>query len=190
MISYFSTDRENIARRQDILDDPSTPNVDEKDSFFVLSGQEEASGVEFDLQVDFTDSWNAIFGGSFFDANTVSNIQDPAQVGLPPQDVVMNSFNFQTVYKFNSGSLKGWSFSVGGYWRDNFRTEGNANQIKVQTDDHYILNAFVRRAFEWNGRDVTVTLSVNNLLDERGYIINGETFGPPLMAWLTAKYKF
>lgn len=142
-VAYFWQERANIPNR--ITE--RNPVTGAQESYFVLAGVVEHNGIEFDLVWDATPEVQLMLNGSFFDAQTVQNLQTPAEVGRPPEDTIQNMLSWQARYSSRSGMLKGWTFGFGGYWHDSARAEGNFAKLNVQFDDHYILTGFVARSF-------------------------------------------
>jgi outer membrane receptor protein involved in Fe transport len=176
-LSYFNEKRTNI------------PNRIGQTSFFELTGEDQSKGWDFNLVYDATTNLQVMFGGSFFDAKTISNPADVTQVGLPPQDVCPSSLFWQSTYKFTN-SLKGFSVGLGGFWHDDYPTESATAKRHERTDDVVIWDAFARYSFKVAGHDAHVGLTVTNLTDKRGYILVQETFGPPRMVRATFTYEF
>lgn len=189
MLTYFQTERSNIPRRRDIADDPSTPE-DEQFSFFVLSGLEESTGIEFEVVWDITDNWQLLFNGTFMDAEIVSNEADPIFEGTTPQDIVEDSLNFHTIYRFEEGIMKGVEIGGGGYWHDESHTEGNYERRNVVTDDHYIVDFWIKKRVRLNEKDLTLALNVDNLFDKEEYVKKQEVFGPDRRVRLSARMDF
>jgi outer membrane receptor protein involved in Fe transport len=176
-ISYFNEERSNIPQRIG------------QTSFFELSGKDRSRGVDFNAVYTPVRAWALRFGGSFFDAKTISNPSDVTQVGLPPQDVCPYSLNGQITY-YGQQELKGFSAGLGGFWHDDYPTESATNKRHERTDDVTILDAFARYAFKLGGHQAAFTLNVTNLTDKRAYIINQEAFGMPRMIRAMISYEF
>jgi iron complex outermembrane recepter protein len=176
-VSYFDEKRTNIPIR---IGQTST---------FELSGEDESKGVDFTFDFTPMPAWSFKFGGSFFDAKTVSNQADPTQVGRAPQDVCPQSLNGQITYR-GQGDWKGFSTGIGGFWHNDYPTEQATNKRHERTDDVVLLDGFARYAFKLGGRQAAFTVNVTNLTDKRAYIVNQEAFGLPRMIRGTLSYEF
>jgi iron complex outermembrane receptor protein len=176
-LSYFNERRTNI------------PNRIGQTSFFELTGEDQSKGWDFNLIYDPSAHFQLMFGGSFFDAKTISNPADVTQVGLPPQDVCPSSLFWQGTYRFTN-ALKGFSMGLGGSWHDDYPTESASNKRRERTDETVIWDAFARYAFKLGRHNAHVSLTVTNLTDKRGYIMVQETFGAPRMLRGSFTYEF
>jgi iron complex outermembrane receptor protein len=176
-LSYFNERRTNI------------PNRIGQTTFFELTGEDQSKGWDFNFDYDATKNLQVMFGGSFFNAKTISNPADVTQVGLPPQDVCPSSLFWQSTYKFTE-AFKGFSVGLGGFWHNDYPTESATTKRHERTDDVVIWDAFARYSFKIDGHDAHLALTVTNLTDKRGYILVQETFGPPRMVRGTFTYEF
>jgi iron complex outermembrane receptor protein len=104
-------------------------------------------------------------------------------------------------YQFTKGTMKGWTFGLGGEWMSPREyqsglthgggqriTDANGNIVLLKTPAQLTVNTMIRYAFKLQDHDASVQLNVNNLLDDRK--LYGLIYAAPLTARLEFDYKF
>ncbi len=184
-ITYFDLSRENVAVRINIADDPSTPDIDERESFFEISGEENSKGFEFVFAYDPVDHLQLLLSGSFYDPKVVSDANDPRRIGLEPEDQVSSSLSFLTTY-----TREDWDFGMSVNWRDDAPTQSRYDRRNVRTDDYVLVNLFAKYRFKMMDHDAEFSVNIDNALDKREYINIQGSFGQPLQAKAGLKVFF
>ncbi len=189
-LSYFDMNRTNIPRRRNIPDNPDTPE-DEQRSFFVISGEEESSGIEWTMFYQPTENLSINFQGTLSDPKVVSNEEDPRIEGLRMEDTVDDAVSITTRYSFNDGAMEGVVLGVSGYWRNEGIDDSRYVRRFRQTSDMYVLNAFVSKDIKlFNDVDSTVRLDVRNLLDADDKIVSQGTYERGRYVFGTLEMRF
>ncbi len=140
-------------------------------------GEEQSKGVEFDLRVNPTKSWQAIFGYTFIDA-TITEDTNPRRVGAMTRNTPRHAFNVWSRYDISSGRARGLGLGLGLIYRGDRAgsfpdQEVRGNPIPgepfpsavLQLPSYFRADAgvyFVKSRYE-------LTLRVNNLFDEIYY---------------------
>lgn len=123
----------------------------------VDTGQQETNGLEADVYMQITRSWQVNVGGSVIDVTTPNNIF--------PRGSAKKTANFATSYRISTGKLKGLAFGAGGAYKGKFNVETPALTDRVA---RYYLPGY-RNANGWisyTWQRYRFQLNVTNLTDE------------------------
>jgi outer-membrane receptor for ferric coprogen and ferric-rhodotorulic acid len=158
-------------------------------TFFVNAGEVESKGWEVEAVGSLWQGYEVQAGYTRLD--TVY-LRDATNVGLvfdtwEPR----HSVKLWGVRRFEGGAAKGLTLGLGGNYAARTRSGNGAAAIRAQ-DSYVVLNAMVGYRF---GEDFSVSLNLNNLLDETYYTRLGGTntynsFGEPFSATLGVSVKY
>lgn len=152
----------------------------------VGSGLVESKGFEMEANGRFARNWT-FNGGYTYNKNEVLGDTDPALVGTQFIAVIPeHSVKMFTNYEFEAGVLDGFSVGGGVTWN------GQAAGVNVTQDSYVVLG--LRMGYELSER-ASITLNVNNLLDEEYYenirdARFGNYYGAPRSAFLRVRVDY
>jgi iron complex outermembrane receptor protein len=151
----------------------------------VQTGELKVRGIEVEIAAQPTKAWKILAGYTYQDAY-ISEDADPSLVGNQLQNVPKNIFSLWTAYNFGTES-QGLTVG-GGVFYSSDRPTLNANTLF--TPSYWRLDAFA--AYKFSPKTQLI-LNVNNVLDEKYYVVGG--FGmihpqPPREVFLTLNHKF
>lgn len=183
-LTYFDITREDIPRTITIvLPDGST----EEET--LLSGEEEANGVDFDFFYRPTDNWQVQLSGAWIDSEVVSNSDDPLLEGRQNVDAPQYQLKLFTSYAFTEGGLKGLTIGGGADYQDDVPTEARSNRFLRRTDVRTLFDLFAKYRFRMGEQDTELQLNVENLFDEE-YVDRSSNWGDPFEVKLTYRVFF
>ncbi|ACB74571.1 TonB-dependent siderophore receptor [Opitutus terrae] len=116
--------------------------------------------------------------------------------GLPMDDTPENQATLWVNYKFTEGTMKGWSFGAGGWWEDERSIypaygqnalDNQGNPIFLSTKARTSVNAMVRYEFLLRGRESSVQLNVDNVLNDRD--LYGFIYAAPIRWQLSFNHR-
>jgi hypothetical protein len=94
-------------------------------------------------------------------------------------------------YKFTGGPLKGLTAGLAVNYNDAYPTNNTslANSLRL-TSEIALVDIFFNHESKFMGRAVSYNLKVTNVLNERIYADFNGTWGNPLAAQATVRFKF
>ena len=151
----------------------------------VQTGELKVRGIEVEIAAQPIKPWKVVAGYTYQDAY-ISEDVDPSLVGNQLQGVPKSIFSLWTAYNFGSES-QGLTVGGGAFYSSD-RPTLNANTLF--TPSYLRFDAFATYKFT---EKTQLTLNVNNILDEKYYVVGG--FGmihpqPPREVLLTLNHKF
>jgi iron complex outermembrane receptor protein len=148
------------------------------ESYWVNSGEEEAKGVELELQWNVTPQFEVYFTYMNFDGKLVSKAQASA-AGEPGADIPRSpekSGQITLKYRFaKDSSLKGLRFGLTGTYKDAAPIKTNYTAPTIMSDEYFVLNGFIRYKLPTD-LDTDLFLNFRNLLDKE-YILPNNNYG-------------
>ena len=121
--------------------------------------------------------------------------------GLPMDDTPEHQFTAWTNYAFTKGRLKGLSLGLGGYYESprlylsglthgggQQITDRNGKPVMLRTKARENVDLMVRYAFKLDGRETTVQLNVNNVLNDQK--LYGLIYSAPTTARVEVTHRF
>jgi len=182
--TYFDITREDIPRTLTIvLPDGST------DEETLLSGEEEAKGVDFDFFYRPVENWQIQLAGAWIDSEVVSNRDDPLLEGRQNVDAPKFQLRMFTSYEFAGGPLDGLSVGGGIDYQDDVPTEARSNRFLRKTDVRTLFDLFAKYRFRMAERDMELQVNVENLFDEE-FVARSSNFGDPFEFKVTYRVFF
>jgi len=129
-------------------------------------GSEQSQGFELELDASPLPGWQIISGYTYTDA-TVTDSDEPLEVGAQLQNAPKNTFNIWSRYDFSSGPLKNLGVGIGyayigdrvGYLPSPAEPTNLLDLPSYQTVDLGFYYSF--------GDDLDMTLKISNLFDEQ-----------------------
>lgn len=174
-LAAFHIVRENLAQG-----DPLNPG------FSIRVGEQTSQGVEFELAGELAPGWNVTSGIGYVEGEITEDV-NPANIGRDIRGLRNWSVGLFTTYDFQSGPLK--DFGIG---------MGVRHLSDVTYSEGVSANGFTRVdavAYYRPSENLSIQLNIGNLFDET-YIesgtalSNGNNFGAPRNATLTANFRF
>jgi len=157
-------------------------------SYWISGGEEEAAGVELELNWKINSQWEVYAAAIQFDGKLVASSGN----GMPGQDIPRSpekSALLTVKYDFaQDSSLKGLKIGLSGSYTEGApsdRTYGNAN---LRTDDYAILSGFASYKLPVD-QNISVSVNVRNLLDEE-YLKSNLRYGSPRSFSAKVAYRF
>ncbi|MDQ8182916.1 TonB-dependent receptor [Pelagicoccus sp. SDUM812005] len=150
-ISLFKIKKENVVR-SDFDPDTFGQLVDITD--------DESKGVDVELNMNLTESWQALVGYSYLDAEVVNG--KSTAVGLNLEGAAPHKFTLWTSYGFDNG------FRFGGgviHAEGRIQQYGNSVNRLIYEDGYTEVNLFARYETEFNEYPVSFGLNVSNATD-------------------------
>lgn len=166
---YFDQTRENIARsffvRESFVGGVTSEDV--LATYSLASGEENAKGIELSADWFISEAWVFTASAQFSDGEVVSNPEAPQEEGFglvrSPEDMV----SVWTKYDFAQDSaLQGLSLGLGASYNSSTRIRPNFNDLYRVSDPYTNVRLMVRYGYEGFGLQHSITLNVENLLDE------------------------
>jgi iron complex outermembrane recepter protein len=176
--AVFNVARDNVAT----LFTPSTgPNAGVQ---LVVFDSQLTNGEEVSLDAKVTDQWHILANATHQEAVVTTAPNAVATVGNRPQGVPANMANAWSVYKFSIADLAGFSFGIGGNYRD--RTWSDTTN--VNSAPGFLIGNLM---FGWENPNWGVALNVKNFTNKLYFVAAngaGGFVGEGLGAYLTVKY--
>jgi iron complex outermembrane recepter protein len=176
--AVFNVSRDNVAT----LFTPSTgPNAGVQ---LVVFDSQLTNGEEVSLIAKVTDQWSLLANATHQEAVVTTAPNAVTTVGNRPQGVPANMANAWSVYKFSIADLAGFSFGVGGNYRD--RTWSDTTN--VNSAPGFLIGNLM---FGWENPNWGVALNVKNFTNKLYFVAAngaGGFVGEGLGAYLTVKY--
>jgi outer membrane receptor protein involved in Fe transport len=193
-IGYFQVERNGIVRNTYMLKPidasryiPATFNPANPPVFVgltgltipTLSGQEESSGFEFELNFRPTRNWDIYLGVSLMSSEVLSNDQDVSSIGRPLPFTPDDSANLVVKYTFTEGVLKKLSLGAGlDYWSTSYYASSFASRYS-RSGPETIYSVFATyEVFSRNDYKGRLRLNIDNLEDTI-YADKGFRWGQP-----------
>jgi iron complex outermembrane receptor protein len=177
-LTYFQLINEGIPS---LVDDPDG-------NYYVSGGEEEATGVELELNWKINPQWEIYASAIQFDGELVS----PAGAGSPGQDLPKTpekAAQMTVTYKFaKDSSLNGLRVGLSGTYTEGAPTDGSYGNPDLRSDDYALLNGFVSYILPINRR-IAVSVNVRNLFDE-SYLKSNLRYGSRRSVSAKLTYKF
>lgn len=155
---------------------------------FRSSGLQRSDGIELEINGILQPGWNLSFGGVLLDAKFLGNKDEDPNAGRAPEGAADWQLGLFTSYEFQTGSLRGLGAGLGFYAIDDrgIRNQDNLLEGYERVDVSLFYNRF---------ENTQIALQVRNVFDktyvETAYDAAGPaSFGSPLAALLTVRYKF
>ncbi|MTF38697.1 TonB-dependent siderophore receptor [Cyanobacterium aponinum] len=146
-LSLFDITKSNI-----LTTDPDNPD------FSVQVGEQQSSGVEFNIVGEILPGWNIIAGYAYTDAKITKDNTFPEGNRLPR--VPYNSANLWTTYEIQKGNLTGLKFGAGVFFVGN-RTGDLNNTFEIPSYARVDAGIFYTRD------NFQAALNIKNLFDTR-----------------------
>jgi iron complex outermembrane receptor protein len=176
-ISYY-----NIDVTDKVMTDPTTYISS------IQGGEVNSNGVEISFTANPIKGLNVIAGYSYNDSEVTKDIIDDSYLGYRPEQAGPSTLvNFWANYSFSDGTLKGFGLGFGGNYASEFNVLHRKTTGSFTLPDYTILNT----ALSYNSDQFTISLKVNNVLNEK-YYSGWSTVTPQRLRSLTAglTYKF
>lgn len=184
-LGIYRIERANIARRD-------TPRERELNitPLWVMGGLQRTEGA--DLDVTYSPMPNLQFVLTYshmWFAETVADPQTPQQVGVRLRNAPKHAVGLFGKYTFTSGALKGFYFGASGQYRSPFNFHDSWD-VPAKVENYRIVDLLFgyRKTLE-DGREMKVSLNVNNIFDER-YLDFQYLWSDPTMVRLTLDFRF
>lgn len=196
--AYFTTTNNNIIRNITVGPTPDAygiwfPNLDAAtvariaalpvgerlDEFQVQSGEEEASGYEFELSGSPIKGWDIRTTFTILDAKLLADPSAPQAVGRVLPNSPKNNFNIFTRYRF-SGNLEG--LFIGGsadYFSERFSGAPQSGNAGLRSRPRTLINGFAGYRITSGDRSYRLQLNVQNVTDV--FDTEGSNLGAPLL---------
>ena len=199
--SVFQLDRENIVIN-DIVRRESDPRNQDSDPnnnvfFSAPSGLERSQGLEMDLIYSPTRQFQLLVGYSYmWQAEQVSNpsllpgtYEHRILIGRRLRSAPEHNFRTFGKYTFNEGLLKGTSVGLGVRYTGEHEALSQNAAFDLTNEASTVVDAFVSYRTQIAGQKISLTLSIDNLLDE-AYIIGNRHYGDPFKAVLRSRLEW
>ncbi len=163
-IALFEIDKENVVR-SDFDPDTFGQLVDITD--------DQSKGVDVDLTINFTDSWQTLVGYSYLDAEVVAG--QSTAVGLNLEGAAPHKFTLWTSYGFDNG------FRFGGgliHAEGRIQQYGNSVNRLIYEDGYTEVNLFARYETTVGEYPLSFGLNVSNVTDTLYLQSRGGTNNP------------
>lgn len=188
-VSFFKIERFNVVAPLVVFPDgPNAPETSFRADRYIAG--EESQGFEVNLLVAPVPSWQIILNYAYIDAKR----NDPERVGTWSEDfdrmipgVPKNQFSAWTKYRFTE-QMNGLSVGGGIIWQDK-RSGGLTRDDMIILDSFTRVDLFAQYSFDAWGLDNSLTVNVENVLDER-YFRPGPILERPLNVKITYRIKF
>jgi len=177
----YQQERANIARQFFVRESNVAGELSEQ----VIVAYQLASGVEQSKGVEMTLNWNpsrtlAVFAsGVISNGEVKSNPEAPQEVGFQLVRSPERMWNFWVRYAPATGALQGLVTGVGATYRNATRTRPELNDRYRLSDEYTLARAMVAYEFGSTKRKHTISLNVENLLDEE-YVAENAILSEPL----------
>jgi iron complex outermembrane receptor protein len=182
-VTYFDLTNQGLPRQVPSSESPTGQG------YWINSGEENAKGVELELQWNVTTKLEVYLSLTQFDGELVS---PTSGIGTPGADIprspeMAGQLTFK--YRFSKdSSLKGLRFGLTGSFKDATPIKPNYSFPTIMSDSFFILNGFVRYRLPTQ-RHTEVFLNLKNLLDEE-YILPNNDYGALMTVNIGLQTKF
>ena len=176
-ISYY-----NIQVKDRVITDPNNINNS------IQGGEVQSKGVEISIVANPIKGLNIVTGFSHNDAEVTKETPGEGYLGLRPEEAGPETLvNFWANYLFTEGQLKGFGIGFGGNYASEYKTLNRANTGTFALPSYTVLNS----ALSYDSTKFTVSLKLNNLLNEK-YYSGWSTVTPQRLRSINAgvAYKF
>ncbi len=155
-----------------------------------LSGEEEAQGIEADLQYFPTPQMQFVLSHAWTNSRVVSDNQRPGRVGTALPDVPRNALRLWGKYTFKGGALD--KFWVGFGYMYTGQMIGNRlpDRYRIHTKAWDRYDASLGYTMKAGKGKIDYVLSLENLADDKNYVDYGLLRGKPFNAKLSATLSF
>ena len=136
-----------------------------------FNGEQNARGIEVDVNMQFLEGWNIIYSYAYTDAEITESVINK---GNQPQGIAEHSASLWASYEFTQGSLHGLGIGFGAYYTGDRFADG-ANAIKLDSFTTTELSAWYYLPVA-NDKQVRFHLGVKNLTDKEYYIPGTNNF--------------
>lgn len=184
-LGVYRIERANIARRD-------TPRERELNiqPLWILGGLQRTEGL--DLDVTYSPMPNLQFVMTYANvwfAETVADPQTPQQVGVRLRNTPKHAFGLFGKYTFTSGPLKGFYFGASGQYRSTFNFHDSWD-VPAQVDNYRVVDLlFGYRVNLRDKRELTFSLNVNNVTNER-FLDFQYLWNEPVTVRFNVDYRF
>lgn len=176
-LSWFTVDRTNLAR--------GIPNTVPQQ--WEASGLQRSKGMDLDLFYNVTPDWQVLVSAASINARYV-NDGDASLIGTRVGNVPEWSWSVWNKYTFSHDTLKGFSIGGGAVSRAATEVYG-ANYPGMVAPEFVRFDLLFGYVTKFNGRDVELSLKVNNLFD-KVYMDGARGFGEPRSLQTSVTVKF
>lgn len=150
----------------------------------------ETSGFELDATSNPTDQLSFVAGYSYtWEAETTAALAEPRQVGVRLLNVPEHKLNLWGKYTFTDGTLKGLQLGAGVDYRSEIRIHQSWEQ-SVTDGDLWLVNLLARYVLQRHKGEYSLSLNVQNALDEDRYLDGSLSWGEGMRASLTLEARF
>jgi iron complex outermembrane receptor protein len=182
-LTYFDLTNEGLPRQVPASQSPTG------EGYWINSGEEQAKGVELELQWNVTPQFEVYVSFTHFDGKLVSPLSG---VGEPGADIPRSPETAGQVtlkYRFaKDSSLKGLRLGLTGSYKDSAPIRTNYSRPTVVSDAHFILNGFVRYRLPTK-LNTDLFLNFKNLFNEK-YILPNNNYGSLVTVNAGVQVKF
>ena len=169
-LTYFDLTNEGLPRQVPASESPTG------ECYWVNSGEEQAKGVELELQWNVTPEFEIYLSVTNFDGKLVTPVSG---VGEPGADIPRSPETAGQItlkYRFaKDSSLKGLRVGLTGSYKDSSPLRANYSAPTIMSDEFFIINGFVRYRLPTE-LNTEVFLNFKNLLNEK-YILPNNDYG-------------
>ena len=176
-VAYFVTERENILKFVDVIEDGV--KIDEIN---VASGKDRSQGVDLDMVITVEPSWQTVFSATLMDHEVKESDTDPVEVGQSLRFGADEMFSVFSMYNFIESALSGLSVGLGMNYRSDIRVGNSVLQNRV--DSRTLFDGVVKYMVHAKSGDFTLALNLYNISDKE-YIDRGQGWGEPFTAVLS-----
>ncbi|MBP5856453.1 TonB-dependent siderophore receptor [Marivibrio halodurans] len=165
------------------LSDPNNPG------FSISAGEVRSRGIEAEISGSPAEGWQLLTGYAYTESEYIKGSASQTGTAFRPT-IPKHVFNLWARYKFYEGPLEGLSIGGGGKVASSFFVQ--SGNLRIEEDGYVVANA--QLGYDLT-EDASVSLSVNNILDETYYeklqgTSLGNRFGEPRSFWLTLRKNF
>jgi iron complex outermembrane receptor protein len=178
--------RDFFVRESNVIGEPSEQVIA---TYQLASGVEESKGIEISFNWNPTAEFGIFASGLLSDGEVVSNDQAPEEVGFQLVRSPEKMYNVWARYAAKAGPLQGFVFGAGATYRQETRTLPTLPDRFRLSDAYTFARAMVAYEFGTDARKHTITLNVENLLDEE-YVAENAILSEPLITRLTYSLKW
>lgn len=158
--------------------------------FFPGGQVQESSGFELDLNANPTDQFSLVLGYAYtWKAETTASIAEPRQIGVRLDNVPEHKLNVWAKYTFITGPLKNFEFGGGFDYRSKIRIHPSWEQ-SITDGDLFLVNLLAGYTLRRAPISYTVTLNVQNALDQNHYLDGSLSWGEGMRSSLALKIDF
>jgi len=181
--TYFDLTNEGLPRQVPASASPTG------EGFWINSGEEQATGFELEFQWNVNPRFEIYATFTHFDGELVTPANNIGTAGADIPRSPETAGQLTLKYRFaNNSPLKGLRLSLTGSYKDSAPIRANYSAPTIASDEHFILNGFIRYKLSTD-LDTDLFLNFKNLLDEE-YILPNNNYGERTLVNVGMQIKF